>query len=116
MDLFGPLPPSEGMTYLFTIIDCFTRWPEAIPIPNSKTTTCVRALIRPWVARFGIPADITSDRGIWFTSSLWKELGHILGIKMQHTTAYHPQANGMIERLHRQLKSSLKAGTTVLIG
>ena len=31
----------------------------------------------------------------------------MLGIKQQHTTAYRPQANGMVERLHRQLKDSL---------
>ena len=48
VDLVGPLPPSEGMTYLFTIIDRFTRWPEAIPIPDARTSTCVKALIRHW--------------------------------------------------------------------
>ena len=36
----------------------------------------------------------------------------MLGVKMQRTSAYHPQANGMIERLHRQLKNFLKARTT----
>ena len=36
----------------------------------------------------------------------------MLGIKQQHTTAYHPQAHGMVEHLHRQLKDSLKACTT----
>ena len=35
----------------------------------------------------------------------------MLGIKQQHTTAYHPQAS-MVERLHRQLKNFLKARTT----
>ena len=111
VDLVGPLPPSEGMTYLFTVIDRFTRWPEAIPIPDARTSTCVKALIRHWIARFGIPNDITSDRGAQFTSCLWSELGRSLGVKMHQTTAYHPQANGMIERLHRQLKNSLKART-----
>ena len=38
----------------------------------------------------------------------------MLGIKQQHTTAYHPQANGMVERLHRLLKEALKASTTSL--
>ena len=112
VDLVGPLPPSEGMTYLFSVIDRFTRWPEAIPIPDATATSCVRELIRHWIARFGVPDDITSDRGAQFTSSLWKELGNMLGVKMQRTSAYHPQANGMIERLHRQLKNSLKARTT----
>ena len=112
VDLVGPLPPSEGMTYLFTIIDRFTRWPEAIPLPDSKAKTCAQALIRHWISRFGLPEDITSDRGAQFTSSLWTELGQVLGVQLHTTTAYHPQANGMIERLHRQLKSSLKARTT----
>ena len=112
VDLVGPLPPSEGMTYLFTIIERFTRWPEAIPLPDAKTPTCTNALIRGWISRFGVPADITSDRGPQFTSSLWSNLNKMLGIKQQHTTAYHPQANGMVERLHRQLKDSLKARTT----
>ena len=100
------------MTYLFTIINRFTRWPEAIPLPDAKTPTCTNALIRGWISRFGVPADITSDRGPQFTSSLWSNLNKMLGIKQQHTTAYHPQANGMVERLHRQLKDSLKARTT----
>ena len=30
VDLVGPLPESQGMTYLFTIIDRFTRWPELL--------------------------------------------------------------------------------------
>ena len=62
------------MTYLFTIIDRFTRWPEAIPLPDAKTPTCTNALIQGWISRFGVPADITSDRGPQFTSSLWSNL------------------------------------------
>lgn len=112
VDLVGPLPVSEGMSYLFTIVDRFTRWPEAIPLPNSTAETCAKALIRSWIARFGVPADITSDRGPQFTSSLWTGLGKTLGIENRMTTSYHPQCNGMVERMHRQLKTSLKARMT----
>ena len=106
VDLVRPLLESHGMSYLFTIIDRFTRWPEAIPLPNAQTSTCATALLHHWIARFGVPLDITSDRGSQFTSSLWTQLNRLL------TTAYHPQANGMVERLHRQLKAGLKARTT----
>ena len=112
VDLVGPLPESHGMTYLFTIIDRFTRWPEAIPLPNALASTCATALLHHWVARFGVPEDIVSDRGRQFTSNLWAELNKMLGIEAKTTTAYHPQANGMVERLHRQLKAALKARTT----
>lgn len=109
VDLVGPLPASEGMVYMFTIVDRFTRWPEAIPLPDAKTTTVIKAFLRCWMSTFGVPADITSDRGPQFTSELWGELHRMLGIKANTTTAYHPQANGMVERFHRQLKSSLEA-------
>lgn len=33
----------------------------------------------------------------------------LLGTKHIHTTSYHPIANGLVERFHRQLKSALKA-------
>ena len=109
VDLVGPLDESEGMKYFFTIVDRFTRWPEAIPLPDSTTKTCVRALIRHWISRFGVPDDITSDRGPQFTSYMWSELHRLLGISSANTTAYRPQANGLVERFHRQLKDSLKA-------
>ncbi|GFN92154.1 Gag-Pol polyprotein [Plakobranchus ocellatus] len=63
VDLVGPLPESHGMTYLFTVIDRFTRWPEAVPLPDAQASTCATALLHHWVARFGVPEDITSDRG-----------------------------------------------------
>ena len=107
--LFRHVLVSEDMKYLFTIVDRFTRWPEVIPLKDSKTETIAKAFIRQWVSRFGVPGDITSDRGPQFTSTLWAELNRLLGIKAMVTTAYHPQANGMVERLHRQLKASIKA-------
>ena len=112
VDIVGPLPVSQGYSYLFTMVDRFTRWPEAIPIPDTNTTTCARALLSHWIARFGLPSDISSDRGSQFTSELWSDLCAILGTKIHRTTSYHPQSNGLVERFHRHLKSALKARLT----
>jgi cleavage and polyadenylation specificity factor subunit 1 len=109
IDLVGPLPPSDGCVYLLTCVDRFTRWPEAIPIPDSTAETVAQAFVRTWVARFGIPTTVTTDRGPQFESHLWKAFTQLIGTKHIHTTAYHPCSNGMVERFHRQLKAALKA-------
>ena len=112
IDLVGPLPSSKGHTYLFTMIDRFSRWPEVFPLTDITTKSCVRAFIEGWVSRFGAPSLVTSDRGAQFVSQVWRGVCEILQIKHNLTTAYHPQANGMIERFHRSLKAALRARCT----
>ena len=109
IDLVGPLPPSSGCPYILTCVDRFTRWPEAIPIADSTAETVARAFVQTWIARFGTPSTVTTDRGRQFESNLWRAFTQLLGTKHLHTTAYHPAANGLVERFHRQLKSALKA-------
>jgi len=109
VDLVGPLPTSNGMTYMLTAIDRFTRWPEVFPIPDIRAETVADAFVSGWISRFGTPKVLITDRGSQFTSTILSDTGRILGIKLQHTTAYHPQSNGLVERFHRHLKSALKA-------
>jgi hypothetical protein len=83
--------------YLLTIIDKSTRWFEAVPLRNMEASTCVDAFIASWVACFGVPETVTTDRGTQFTSALWSSACTSPGIKHVLTTAYHPQSNGMVE-------------------
>jgi transposase InsO family protein len=109
LDLVGPLPcTKEGFTHLLTAVDRSTRWAEALPLKATAAANCAEAFIAGWVARYGVPAVITSDRGVQFTSSFWAAMTARLGIKHKLTTAFHPQANGAVERFHRQLKDALR--------
>ncbi len=110
LDLVGPLPASaKGFTHVLTIIDRSTRYLEAVPLKTTSAETCLEAFTSNWLARFGVPATMTTDRGVQFASHTWKTFCVKLGIDHVQTTAYHPQANGIVERSHRQLKDALRA-------
>ena len=81
MDLVGQLPPSNGFTYLLTVVYRFTHWPEAIPLPDITTLTCAQALVMHWITRFGVPMNMSSKRGSQFTSQLWASISQLFGTK-----------------------------------
>ncbi|GFO43156.1 Pol polyprotein [Plakobranchus ocellatus] len=99
--LLRPLVPQTFQRQVFESIHNLAH-------PSRKSTT-TKALIRNWISCFGVPLDITSDRGTQFTSTFWGEIANQHGVQLHQTTAYHPQSNGFAERLHRTLKSALKA-------
>lgn len=113
IDLVGPLPPSDGFSYLLTCVDRFTRWPEAIPIADISAPTVVAAFFNNWISRFGCPSLITTDQGRQFESKLFTELCKYLGSHRIRTTSFHPQSNGLVERFHRTLKAAIKANKSI---
>ncbi|KAI4895905.1 hypothetical protein NFI96_003257 [Prochilodus magdalenae] len=52
---------------------------------------------------FGIPEDIVSDRGVQFTSRVWRAFMRKLGVSVSLTSGYHPQSNGQCERANQEL-------------
>ncbi|GFU01452.1 integrase catalytic domain-containing protein [Trichonephila clavipes] len=112
LDLIGPLPPSNGYTYCLTMIDRFSKWPEAQPLIDITAEAVAEAFFSSCVSRFGTPAILTTDRDRQFESSLFKALSKLLGVQKCRTTGYHPQANGMIKELHHPFKSAIKCHAT----
>jgi len=47
--LVNPLPQSAGYSYLFTVVDRTTRWPEAIPLASTSAADCAAALFSGWI-------------------------------------------------------------------
>ncbi|XP_068233577.1 uncharacterized protein [Palaemon carinicauda] len=104
VDVVRLLPTSQGYRYLLPAIDRFTCWSEAISMEMQHLP---HVHLHGWVARFGIPKHITSDRGTTFTSQLWTLFVNLLGITLHQTTAYNPAVNEMVECFHRTLKAAL---------
>ena len=90
----------------------YDRPHHAVARSGGDPRVILQAFNRSWVARFGVPRVVTSDRGAQFTSKAWKTSMEKLGISVALTTSYHPQSNGLVERFHRSLKNSLRCAVT----
>ena len=106
IDVTGPFPKSSrGNKFMVTLVDHYTKWAEAYPVPNHEAPTVARVLVEQFIVRFGVPVEILSDQGSEFCSHLFTELCRVLGADKLRTTAYKPSTNGAIERFHRTLNS-----------
>jgi transposase InsO family protein len=108
-DLVGPLAETEkGEKYILTLMDHFSGWAEAYPLPNKQSetvTTCIRDV---FFARIGEPEILITDNGAEFNEAEWREYLETVGIEHRTTTPVHPQSNGRSERFHRTMKEMLR--------
>ena len=107
LDFLGPLPTSNGCRYILLIGDHFTKWYEAIPLPDQTAATTSDVFLERWICRFGFPYSIHTDRGTNFESQLFANLLKKLEIDKTRTTAFHPKSNSVIERMNRTLLNML---------
>lgn len=108
VDITGPHPRSRrGHIFILTMMDNFSKFEEAVVLSNQEASTVAKALVETVVVRYGVPPQILSDQGTNFDGIVFKEMCRLLDIDKLHTTSYHPQANGLIERFHRTLNSML---------
>ncbi|CAD5227889.1 unnamed protein product [Bursaphelenchus xylophilus] len=97
----------NGSVYLLVVSDPFSKWIQAMPIPNKKPETVAAAFLRHFIAVFGIPQTIVSDNGPEFTAKAFQGLVHQYGMEHRRTTPYHPQGNGAVERQNQTLVNML---------
>ena len=94
--------------YILVVQDYFTKWAEAIPLPNQMAATITRELVNIF-SKYGMPAILHSDQGRNFESLLLQQTLDAFGVVKSRTTAYHPQGNGMVERFNRSLLQMLRS-------
>ena len=99
MDLVGgkeslPATP-RGNKYILTMIDCFTRFAVAIPIPDQSSEVLVNTVLSHYILSYGTPRRILSDQGRNFESLEFSNFCKLFRIHKIRTTSYHPQSNGI---------------------
>ena len=92
-------------TYILTLVNYATRYPEAVAL--SSIETAVAEALESIFCRVGVPKEILTDMGSQFTSALMKEVSRLLSFKQLVTSPYHPICNGLVERFNGTLKKML---------
>ena len=90
------------------LVDSFSGWPEVIRVPSKKSST-IKKVLRVIFFGNGIPKTLVSDNAPEFCDkdfNLWLEK---IGCKLYKTPPYHPQSNGLTERMVQTVKIGLKA-------
>lgn len=107
MDIVGPLVTTRNNNkYILTFQDYFTKYVEAIPIPDQKAETIAKIFVTHIIVRHGTPKQLITDQGSNFLSILFREVCRLLQIEKLQTTPFNPSSNS-IERVHRVFKDIL---------
>ena len=69
---------TQGNCYVVVFMDYLTKWPEAFAIPDEKAETIAKMFVENIVCQHGIPAELLSDRGTNFLSTLIQEVCKLL--------------------------------------
>ena len=102
------LPVTEkGNRYVIVFQDFLTKWPLVFPAPDQKAIRIARLLAEEVLPLFGCPESLLSDRGTNLLALVMQDVCQLLGTTKLNT-AYHPQCDGMVERMNRTLKSMLR--------
>ena len=110
-DLVGPFPKAKnGYRFVLTAICMGSKWPEAIPL-KSQTARAVANGMLEIFSRTGIPLQLLTDQGSQFLGSLVTHLCRDLRIDKLRTAPYHPECNGVVERMHGTLVPMLTVST-----
>ena len=108
LDVLGPLPVNHRSNRLILVItDCYTKWTEAVALPDQEDATIATAFVKNFVTRFGVPLLFLSDGGTNFDSKLFREVWKLLQIEKVKTSVLRPQANGVTKRFNRTLATML---------
>jgi transposase InsO family protein len=106
-DFVGPLPKTKkGNRYLLTAMDLGTDWTIAQAIPQKSSDTVVE-MLQYIVFTYGKPLMILTDNREEFLSYQMQNFLRCLKIQHNHTTPYHPQMNGRLEKFNDILMQML---------
>jgi transposase InsO family protein len=108
MDFIKGFPRINGNSVILTVVDRFSKFTHFIPLGHPYTATLVaRAFFTDIVRLHGLPSSIISDHDPVFTSKFWHELFSLAGVKLNLSSAFHPQSDDQSEATNKVIKMYL---------
>jgi len=106
IDFVGPFPSTHPHRnkYIFVMIDHLTRCVEAKPCKAADSKNVIANLKENIVFRHSCPSVILCDNSSSFRCAEFSSFASKYGIRLLFTTAYHPNPNGICERVNGTLK------------
>ena len=104
-------PTRSGYSYALTMVDHYSKWVVVVPVKDLTAKTTAQKFYTHWVQILGCPETVLSDRGPAFEAQLFQELCQFHACKKLRTTAYHPQGNGLCERINQVFIHMLRAAS-----
>ena len=98
----------SGYNQLLVIIDHFTKLAERVPYQTASAEETCDHLITDWISRYGCSQIFQPDNGKPFVGNLTKELMKKSHIAHAHSTTYHRQTKGLVDRQNRALANMLR--------
>ena len=116
IDLIGPYtfgyppkkkgePDNRAYLHCLTMIDPATGWFEIVEIPSKRADYISNYLEITWLSRYPWPTEIVMDRGREFAAEVATMLKEDYGIHKKLITTRNPQANAIVERVHKEIHS-----------
>ncbi|MBW0499693.1 hypothetical protein O181_039408 [Austropuccinia psidii MF-1] len=111
MDLVTALPPSgeRSCNSCLVIVDSYSK--ALIFLPFHKDDTAMDIALPIWnrvISHIGFFNNIIIYRDPKFTSALCTNFHRLFGTKLSFSTAYHPQADGLAERIIQTLEDMIR--------
>ncbi|KZS06576.1 Uncharacterized protein APZ42_029913 [Daphnia magna] len=108
MDILGPFHLSKGgNTNIVVAIDYVTKWAETKALPRAGAAEVADFLVKCVLLRHGAPHQLTTDQGRCFMAEVTQKVLQAMETNHTPTTAYRPQANGLVERINHTLADML---------
>ena len=98
-------------TYIFVIVNSFSKWPEVFKCKTPTSKTSIKVL-QELFAKFGLPETIVSDNGTPFTSKEFENFCKLLSINLK-SARYHLSLNGQPERFIDVFKRAIKTANGI---